>query len=321
MSWVKEWKTVSFRKDCKWHYGVNGEIQVKKRIFEVMFYGVFAIQFLFFTFIYACAVCFGFEDLTVEYICCSIIIVLVCAAFFYLVYQVIVSKLILADTHINLRVKKDVYYIPYEDIKEAILVWRRATLGATYKEKGTLPKHFEPYIFRKNYQRQFYDIINKKDELICSVSVGFLFQREDFEDKMLYKGIPVKGEKGYYQLKHDTLKGNQIDYLKTNPVQLVLATTIQKYIDFYNKRVLEKNRWFGNFTKDKHPVMEMTDTYEAGFVYWTTKVQDAIVYFRDGEMERDDIAQYVEVHMPEKDTLVYYIKNVDKNVIMIIKKD
>lgn len=309
-----------------WHYGVNGEIKVKKRKFDNTPNTLFIL----------CVVCV--ISVVVAYIDNDIkfmdtgdkwsfvfICILVAFGFFFCVVlwrEISLINLVLKKSFLELKLKKQTYCVAYSDIKEVVYVWHPGIQEAPFSERGLDPKNFSgiEHGLPRNW-KPHYDLIGWNDELLCSIDVTELFKKADFEDKMLYKGLTVKGDKGYFQLKRDTLKGEEIDFLRRNPVEAVSAQKLQKYIVFYNQRVLEKNRWFGSFTKDKRPIMEMTDTYEAGFVYWTTRVQDAIVYCKDGEMVREDIAQYIEVDWPENNSIVYYIKNVDKDVIIIIKND
>lgn len=320
-SWSKEWQIISFKKDCKWHYGVNGEIRVKKRKADSSFFMLLCglqVPFLFTTI----AIVSGQAQPVAEddWGAIGVLWMFLVFAMLFLIYILkimITSRLVLKDNYMELQAGKHFYQIKYSDIKKMVFVWRQASWETQYESVG---QENDKIRVGRGWNT-FYDVIGQDDQLICSIDVGELFRKTDFEDKMLYKGIRVKGKKGYYQLKRDTLKGEQIERLKENQVEEVDVSTISKYIDFYNQKVARKNYGLGFFTKSKRPIMEMSDTYEAGFVYWTTRVQDAVVYFRDGEITRDDIAQYVEVNMPEKDATVYYIKNVDKDVIMIVKKD
>lgn len=304
----------------RWHYGVNGEIRVKKRKADSFCSVLFCMLAVCFTFMTLETVSSQAKSIPEEdWVAMGVLWMFTIVAIIFLIYVLkimITARLILKDNYMELRVEKYSYQIPYSDIKEMVFVWRQAMWETKYDEVGLTNDKIR---VGRNWNT-FYDVMGQDDQLICSIDVGDLFRKTDFEDKMLYKGIRVKGKKGYYQLKRDTLKGEQIEQLKQHPVEQVDATAISKYIDFYNQKVKSKNRGLGFFTKVKRPFMEMTDTYEAGFVYWTTRVQDAVVYFRDGDMVRDDIAQYVEVNMPDKDTLVYYIKNVDKNVIILTRK-
>lgn len=310
----------------RWHYGVNGEIRVKKRKFDNEPSVIFVL----------CAVCFVIVVVahmnseiklmsTVDKWSFVLLYILFVFGFFFCVVmwrEMSLKSLVLKKSFLELKLNKQTYCVAYSDIKEVVYVWHFGVQEAPFSERGLDPKSFSgiEHGLPRNW-KPHYDLIGWNDELLCSIDVTELFQKADFEDKMLYKGLTVKGDKGYFRLKRDTLKGEEIDFLRQNLVEVVLVDEIQKYIAFYNQRVLEKNRWFGSFTTDKRPIMEMTDTYEAGYVYWTTRVQDAVVYFRDGEMARDDIAHYLEVDCPEKNSIVYYIKNVEKDVIMIIKKD
>lgn len=304
----------------RWHYGVNGEIRVKKRKADSFCSVLFCMLAVCFTFMTLETVSSQAKSIPAEdWVAIGVLWMFTIVAIIFLIYVLkimITAKLILKDGYIELQVEKHSYQIPYSDVKEMLLVWRQAKWTTEYEEAGLSNDKSR---VGRNWGI-FYDVIGTDDQLICSIDVSDLFRRTDFEDKMLYKGIRVKGKKGYYQLKRDTLKGEQIEQLQQHSVEQVDANAISKYIAFYNQKAKGKNRGLGFFTKAKRPFMELTDTYEAGYVYWTTKVQDSIVYFRAGKMARDDIAQYVEVNMPEKDAIVYYIKNVDKDVIILTRK-
>lgn len=232
------------------------------------------------------------------------------------------AHFILRDEEIDYQVGKTKYTIPYQELKEAVFVLHHGVIKADYQERGISGYKLtvDPYVrgVRSGWY-PYYDLIDYDDRVICSVDAGLVFLQNDLLVKLLYKGISVKGSKGDCKLKRKILKGEVIEKLRVYPVQRVSENTIQKYIHFYNDRAAIWNKRKGKFLRKSRPLMEIGDIYEAGYIYWTEDLQEVGICFHNGEMQRALLGNYLAVDKPVKHTVVYCIKDLTKEIMLLFR--
>lgn len=65
--------------------------------------------------------------------------------------------------------------------------------------------------------------------------------------------------------------------------------------------------------------MEIEDIYEAGYIYWTEDLQEVGICFHNGEMQRVLLGNYLAVDKPVKHTVVYCIKDLTKEIMLLFR--
>lgn len=147
------------------------------------------------------------------------------------------------------------------------------------------------------------------------------FSKKNLEQTLLYCGISINGKNGPLERKCQCLKGAELEQLQSQPVGKILGLNIKKYLDFYNKKAVNWNKTIGRISSKSKPIMELEDIYEAGRLYWKTDVGDEGVYFDNGEMKRVALENFVTIGKPKRNSVVFCIRNCDKEVMLLWKMD